>query len=108
MKRFNYILFGILGLVLSAVSCSGPEEENPVINKPTKFVLNTPAFQKQYIDLQNSSTMNLTCSQPDYGFAAAASYFVQVSLTEDFADFIEIEEAYSKCDMDVNLSLIHI
>ena len=88
MKRFSYILFGILGLVLSAVSCSGPEEENPVINKPTKFVLNTPAFQKQYIDLQNTSTMNLTCSQPDYGFAAAASYFVQVSFTEDFADFI--------------------
>ena len=106
MKRFNYILFGILGLVLSAVSCSGPEEENTVINKPTKFVLNTPAFQKQYIDLQNSSTMNLSCSQPDDGFAAAASYFVQVSLTEDFADFIEIEEAYSKCDMDVNSEAI--
>ena len=106
MKRFSYILFGILGLVLSAVSCNGPEVENPVLNKPTKFTLNTPAFQKQYIDLQNTPTMNLTCSQPDYGFAAAASYFAQVSLTEDFTDFIEIDEAYSKCDMDVNAEAI--
>ena len=106
MKRFSYILFGILGLVLSAVSCNGPEVENPVLNKPTKLILNTPAFQKQYIDLQNTSTMNLTCSQPEYGFAAAASYFAQVSLTEDFTDFIEIDEAYSKCDMDVNAEAI--
>lgn len=106
MKRFSYILFGILGLVLSAVSCNGPEEENPVLNKPTKFTLNTPAFQKQYIDLQATPTVNLTCSQPDYGFAAAVSYFAQVSLTEDFTDFIEIEEAYAKCDMDVNAEAI--
>ena len=106
MKRFSYILFGILGLVLSAVSCNGPEVENPVLYKPTKLILNTPAFQKQYIDLQNTSTMNLTCSQPEYGFAAAASYFAQVSLTEDFTDFIEIDEAYSKCDMDVNAEAI--
>ena len=106
MKRFSYILFGILGLVLSAVSCNGPEVENPVLNKPTKLILNTPAFQKQYIDLQNTPTMNLTCSQPEYGFAAAASYFAQVSLTEDFTDFIEIDEAYSKCDMDVNAEAI--
>ena len=106
MKRFSYILFGILGLVLSAVSCNSPEVENPVLNKPTKLILNTPAFQKQYIDLQNTPTMNLTCSQPEYGFAAAASYFAQVSLTEDFTDFIEIDEAYSKCDMDVNAEAI--
>ena len=92
--------------MLSAVSCNGPEVENPVLNKPTKLILNTPAFQKQYIDLQNTSTMNLTCSQPEYGFAAAASYFAQVSLTEDFTDFIEIDEAYSKCDMDVNAEAI--
>lgn len=102
MKRFNYILFGILGLVLSAVSCNGPETENPVLQKPTKFVLNNPVFQKQYIDLQNTLTVNLTCSQPDYGFAAAASYYVQVSLQSEFTDFIELEEAYSSCDMDVN------
>ena len=106
MKRFSYILFGILGLVLSAVSCNGPEVENPVLNKPTKLILNTPAFQKQYIDLQATPTVNLTCSQPEYGFAAAASYFAQVSLTEDFTDFIEIDEAYSKCDMDVNAEAI--
>ena len=106
MKRFSYILFGILGLVLSAVSCNGPEEENPVLNKPTKLILNTPAFQKQYIDLQATPTVNLTCSQPEYGFPAAASYFAQVSLTEDFTDFIEIDEAYSKCDMDVNAEAI--
>ena len=102
MKRFNYILFGILGLMLSAVSCNGPETENPVLQKPTKFVLNNPVFQKQYIDLLNTLTVNLTCSQPDYGFAAAATYYVQVSLQSEFTDFIELEEAYSSCDMDVN------
>ena len=38
--------------------------------------------------------------------AEAASYGFQVSFTEDFADFIEIDEPYSKCDMDVNSEAI--
>ena len=106
MKKFNNILFGILGLVLAVVSCDGPETENPVLQSPTQFVLNTPAFANQYVDLQSTEGVNLTCSQPNYGFAAAASYFAQVSLDKSFADFIEIDEVYSSCDMDVNAEAI--
>ena len=47
MKKLSYILFSFISLVLATASCSGPEEENPVIQTPTKLVLNTPATANQ-------------------------------------------------------------
>lgn len=91
MKKLNYILFSLLA-VLFATSCEDPKEENPVLNTPTEFVLNTPVMQNQYIELTPETCVKLTASQPNYGYAAAADYYVQVSLTEDFADFAEVNE----------------
>ena len=91
MKKLNYILFSLLA-VLFATSCEDPKEVNPVLNTPTEFVLNTPVMQNQYIELTPETCVKLTASQPNYGYAAAADYYVQVSLTEDFADFAEVNE----------------
>lgn len=84
MKKFNYILFGIMGLMLGAVSCNSPMDENPVYQEPTEFVLNTPAYADAVYDLRNTATVVFTCSQPNYGFAAAVDYTVQISIDGDW------------------------
>ena len=68
MKKLSYILFSLLGMVLATTSCTGPEEENPVLQTQTKFVLNTPAAANQYVDLgydKENGTVNFTCSSSD-------------------------------------------
>ena len=109
MKKISYILFSLLGMVLATASCTGLEEENPVLKTPTKFVLNTPATANQYVDLgadKEAGTVNFTCSQPDYGFAASADYHMQVSLDESFAEYEELADAFNSCNMNVKCSQI--
>ena len=84
MKKFSYIFFSLLALLFTT-SCEEPQDKNPVLQTPTKFVLNNPVMSTQYIELTPTTTVNLSCSQPDYGYSAAASYYAQVSFTEDFA-----------------------
>ena len=73
-------------LVLGALAFSACEDQDvtPVLQEPTQFVLNTPAYVNGTYDLAHSTTLELTCSQPDYGFTAATSYAVEVSLTGTF------------------------
>ena len=109
MKKLSYILFSFISLVLATASCSGLEEENPVIQTPTKLVLNTPATANQYVDLgydKDAGTVNFTCSQADYGFAASANYYMQVSLDENFSNFEELATSYTSCNMNVKASEI--
>ena len=97
MKKFSYIFIGLLAL-LFATACEEPQDVNPVLQTPTKFVLNNPVMSTQYIQLTPTSTVNLSCSQPDYGYAAAANYYAQVSFTEDFAEYVEVNEnPYTYC-----------
>lgn len=97
MKKFNYIFFSLLAL-LFVTSCEEPQDKNPVLQTPTKFVLNNPVMSTQYIELTPTTTVNLSCSQPDYGYASAANYYAQVSFTEDFAEFAEVNEnPYTNC-----------
>jgi predicted enzyme related to lactoylglutathione lyase len=49
--------------------------------------MNTPALQDQYLELTEDGTFELTCSQPDYGYSAITNYSVEVSLTENFAQY---------------------
>ena len=82
MKRF-YI---IASLLIGAVAFSACEEKlaEPVLNDPTEFVLNNPVLMNQPCDLAKSDYIELVCSQPDYGFTAATTYQVQVSLDGKF------------------------
>ena len=84
MKKLNYIILGLLGLLSANVSCDSPKEDNAIYNEPTSFVLNTPAYADAVYDLKNTSSLVLTCSQPDYGFAAAVDYTVQISVDGDW------------------------
>lgn len=83
MKKFS-IMFACLVAAFGFVACE--DDKDPVYQAPTEFVLNTPATASQYHELYEGGTLTLTCSQPDYGFAAVTNYSVEVSLTSDFAE----------------------
>ena len=98
MKKIS-ILFAMLVAVISLNSCK--DDTYPRFNPPTVFELNTPALANEYYELTEEGTVNLTWSQPNYSYAAAATYAVQVSLAEDFADFKELGTTYVLCDAHV-------
>lgn len=92
MKKFIYLM---AGMALAAGVSSCVDTEKPVFQEPTTFTVNAPALQNEYLattgDMENKSTFVLTCSQPDYGFAAKANYNAQVSLTGEFKDEVRDE-----------------
>lgn len=83
MKKFS-IMFACFVAALGFVACE--DDKDPVYQVPTEFVLNTPATANQYHELSEEGTITLTCSQPNYGYAAVTNYSVEVSLTPDFAE----------------------
>lgn len=102
-------IFSLMALIMSVLglaSCSDDNGSNPVLDTaPTEFVLNTPALTEQYIQLSKDNTVNLKWSQPDYGFAAIATYKVQVGLVENgdirWSDQF-LESSYTVCSADVS------
>lgn len=102
--------FATIAAVAALSACS--YDDSPVLQKPTEFKLNTPPFAGQLYQLTEKGTIQLTCSQPDYGVGVSTTYGVEISLTEDFADSrvintsnplsatIEIKSA------DVNLAIL--
>ena len=89
MKKL-YILASMLIAAASFSSCV--EKEIVVLQEPTKFVLNEPAYKNNLYDLENSTSLELTCSQPDYGFTAAVKYTAEVSLTGTFTSAYDAKE----------------
>ena len=91
--------------------CKDDNESNPTITQPSQFVLNEPAV-KDNVDLQKSSTVSLTWSQPtpynNFNAPVVPTYSVQVSPSGSFnqafdadledntgADYFELAETYS-------------
>ncbi len=60
------------------------DHDSPVYKVPTEFVLNFPALGNSGYILAPGSNVELTCSQPDYGYSAVTNYALEVSLTEEF------------------------
>lgn len=103
----------VLGVLPFMASCETDDESNPTIKQPESFVLNVPAYANDNIyDLANSTSVNLTTSQPDYGFPVVTTYQVQVSIDPDFASgdaakveaasYTTLETTYNQANMDVN------
>lgn len=84
------LLFAGLNLF---TACDDDRDSNPIIQQPTEFVLNTPAYADSEIDLLSSQTVNFTWSQPDYGYTAVVSYKLQVSTTGTFTHSLAEAEA---------------
>ena len=84
----KYIIGALLvGIISLFASCSDDNDSNPTLIQPKEFVLNTPAYANAPIDLEHSTGLGLTWSQPKYTADNApinATYEVQVSPTNSF------------------------
>lgn len=98
-KIYSMMLLSVI--LFLGVACESDRDSNPTMQKPTMFVLNTPSAVSGIYDLKNTETVQLACSQPDYGFTAATTYVVQMSLTQDFAKFSTLPTTYTTAKMDV-------
>ena len=77
----------LLGIISLFASCSDDNDSNPTLIQPKEFVLNTPTYANATIDLERSTGLELTWSQPKYTADNApinATYEVQVSPTNSF------------------------
>lgn len=100
MKKIYSIML-LSGALFFATACESDRDSNPTLHEPTAFVLNTPPYVAGVYDLKNTESVQLTCTQPDYGFTAATTYSVQVSLTKDFAKPSTLPTTYNTAKMDV-------
>ena len=84
----KYIIGALLiGIISLFASCSDDNDSNPTLIQPKEFTLNTPAYANATIDLEHSTGLGLTWSQPKYTADNApinATYEVQVSPTNSF------------------------
>ena len=103
MKKI-FLMMALAGAAFGFSSCTETWDGNPVLKThegaPEVEILNNPVLQSSYISLdadKADGTIRLTCSQPDYGYAAIATYKVQLSLTEDFAEYQEIPQSFYNC-----------
>lgn len=102
--KTKYVLGALCAMALGFSSCSETWDDSPVLKTHDGVVtanfLNQPQMQSAPVMItteNNTANFNLTCSQPDFGYAAAAAYQVQMSLTEDFADYQEIKQRFYNC-----------
>ena len=92
-------------------SCEDDNDSNPILTQPTTFVLNEPAINGN-IDLEKSSTVTLTWSQPtpynNFNAPVVPTYWVEMSPTGQFtktfdanaednsgADYFVLDETFS-------------
>ncbi len=112
MKKISVLFFALIAM-LATSSCK--QNTEPRYQEATKFELNTPAMAQQYYQLTPDGVVDLNWSQPDWGFAAAASYQVEVSLNADFVTpnlngeaFYTIDDVYSACQAQVSMEKLAI
>ena len=87
MKKI-YSIAILMASLIFLWSCQ--EDEKIVMQQPDSFVLNVPKYASGIYDLQNMETIELSTSQPDYGFTGAPTYSVEVSLSSDFSDYVTL------------------
>ncbi len=83
-------------------ACDDDRDNNPTIQDPTSFVLNTPATASDVIDLANSTSLNLTCSQPDYGFPAFTVYTVEAATKSDMSDAVTVADGLTNTRFSID------
>lgn len=68
----------LCGLAVFA-SCDDDRDNNPTLQTPTTFKLNTPVYSETNVDLRSTTSLAFSWSQPAYGFPVAANYEMQFS-----------------------------
>lgn len=122
----------LVGIASFFTACEDDRDANPTLIQPTSLALNTPAYVNQTISLENTASLNLTWSQPQFTVENApinATYEIQVSPTNTFttsvaeanadesgetlADYDVMPNTFQKCSgtmvgADINTSLLKI
>lgn len=85
----NKLLLGALLISTASLftACESDKDSNPTLIQPTEFILNTPAYSNEVVDLQTTKMLNLSWSQPKYtadNSPINATYEVQISPTGSF------------------------
>lgn len=83
-------------------ACSSDRDDNPTLVSPTEFVLNEPSVADANVDIAHSTSIELTCTQPNYGWPAATNYVVQVSVNPDMSDYTELSTIYTTTTMNLD------
>lgn len=116
-KIFSYAAMLLVSLCVFT-SCEDDRDSNPTLTMPTTFVLNNPTVGEGVVDLEKSTGIDLTWSQPtEYTTGNApvvATYTVRISSTGTFskqydeaaddntgADFYAFEETVTACSESV-------
>ena len=97
-KIYNIIIL----ITLFGFFWSCQDDDKVVLQQPTSFVLNTPKYVSGIYDLKNTESIEFTTSQPDYGFTAAAIYRVEVSLSQDFNDYVTLSGSHNTAKFTID------
>lgn len=105
--NISWLLALLAVVTLGFTACDTDTDSNPTLDLShvgEGFPLNVPAnAENNTYDLANATSLELTCSQPNYGgMPLVVRYYVQVSLTEDFASFKELATSYTTAKMAVD------
>ena len=103
MKKLNIIASLLMGTLLFA-ACNADRDDNPRLDltkaqDPIK--LNTPKFADGTYDLDNTDSLTIACTAPNYGFPATVTYVVQLSMDENMASPNELPTMYSYNKMTI-------
>ena len=90
--KSNYMKSLMAGCLLccgmaALTACSDDNDSNPTLIQPSGFTLNTPAYVNETVDLESTSELKLSWSQPQYTSDNAPlpiTYEIQVSPTNSF------------------------
>lgn len=91
MKKIAFML-GLAAVATGFSACNETWDDNPTLKAPnTEYTdfLNEPELRETWITLDKDGAdkegaLHMTCSQPDYGYAAIVNYVVEVCLTPHF------------------------
>lgn len=105
--NISWLLALLAVVTLGFTACDTDTDSNPTLDLShvdEGFPLNVPAnAENNTYDLANATSLELTCSQPNYGgMPLMVRYYVQVSLTEDFASYKELAISYTTAKMAVD------
>ena len=102
MKNILKSTLLLLCAVCLFTACDDDNDSNPTLQTPTSFRLNVPATTNSVIDLANSTKINLTCNQPDYGFPAQTVYTVDVATKPDMSDAVTLSSKFPTTKLDLD------
>lgn len=79
MKTILKISLALLAGVALFSACDKDMEDNPTLQTPKEFILNTPGYANYVVDLATQDSLKFTWEQPKYGFSAEVEYGMQFS-----------------------------